>query len=123
MYLRTRTRKFLSLFLFFSILSLVFHISFISLPSSPSISPPSFPSFSLISLHPFPMYSIVFHLLMDGTFCTFFPLLPSNVDFLSPRSHFRISLSFFFLLYSLSPGTPESPLLYTSHAPCRIWIL
>jgi hypothetical protein len=46
----------------FSIISLLFHISFIhviSLPFSFSISPRSFPSLSLILLHPFHMCSIL----------------------------------------------------------------
>jgi hypothetical protein len=55
---------------------------------------------------------------LHSTFCTIFPLLPFNTCFLSPRSHISITPSCFSLLHSLSSGTPEFPLSYTSHTPC-----
>jgi hypothetical protein len=67
----------------------------ISIPSSFSISPRSF-----LSLSP------------HSTFSIFFPLLPSNICFLSPRSHIKISPSFLFLLHSPFPG-PLEFLLHT----------
>jgi hypothetical protein len=67
----------------------------ISIPSSFSISPRFF-----LSLSP------------HSTFCIFFPLLPSNICFLSPRSHIKISPSFLFLLHSPFPG-PLEFLLHT----------
>jgi hypothetical protein len=90
-----------------------------SLPSSFSIFPRSFLTVSLSHF----ATSIRLFLSAHSTFCTFFPLLPSNTCFLSPGSHIWISPPFFSLLHSLSPGTPEFPLSYTSHSPCCILYL
>jgi hypothetical protein len=108
----SQKKKFLILSLtpFFSILSLLFHISFIhliSLPSSFSISPRSFLSdvLNYLSLSP------------HSTFCSFQFLFS-----LSSFPHLNLTI-ILLLLHSLSPGTPEFPLSYTSPTPCGLWIL
>jgi hypothetical protein len=86
-------------FLFFSSSSM--SLSSIQSPFRLHISPRPFVSLSLISLHPFHMCSIV-SFLSRSISCTFFPLLPSKICFLSSRSHIWISPSFV-SLFSLTP--------------------
>jgi hypothetical protein len=85
----------------FSILSFLFHISFIhpiSNPSSFGISPRSFPSLSPISLHPFPMCSIV-SLHITHSALLYFPSI-QHLFSLSSFPHLNPP-SFFCLFYSL----------------------
>jgi hypothetical protein len=124
------SRSFLSVSLIllppFSLCSIVFLSSFCTFfPLLPSFHPFLFLSFpsssiSLLSiLSSFRLYSVVLPVPFSpfllfryipcaqlsfsphGTFCTSFPLLPSNTYFLSPRSYIQISPSFFFLLHFL----------------------
>jgi hypothetical protein len=109
--------------LYFSILSLLFHISFIhpiSLPSSFGISPRSF----LCLSHFATFIPHVFNCLSPphSTFCPFFPLFPSTTWFLSPGSHIYTHHQFFLSL-ALSLPKYSGISSYTSHTPCCIWIL
>jgi hypothetical protein len=99
----------------FSILSLLFHISFIHLISlSSSFSHSFFPPLS----HFATSIPHVLPLSPHSTFCTFFPLLPSNTYLFSLLVLPRLNLAIIFLsFHSLSPGIPEFPLSYTSHTP------
>jgi hypothetical protein len=105
-----------------SIISLLFHISFIhpifilyfsrllSLPLFHFVAsiPRVFDYLSLLIAHSAP------------SFLSFRP-----IPEFSPRSHISISPLFFSPLHSLSlsPGIPEFPLSYISHTPCCSFIL
>jgi hypothetical protein len=86
----------------FSILSFLFHISFIhpiSNPSSFGISPRSFPSLSPISLHPFPMCSIV-SLHITHSALLYFPSI-QHLFSLSSFPHLNLAIIFLSLYLSL----------------------
>jgi hypothetical protein len=98
----------------FSPLPYLFHP--FSLPSSFSMSPRSrriHSTCARLSLSP------------HNTFCTFFPFLPSNT-FLFPLfsfPHLYLATIFLSRVLSLSLGSPEFPLSYTSRTPCCTFIL